>query len=409
MTHSAVARPWRPSQIPNGDVYSCTTCHTTEGPRNVFGLAVEARVTPGSEDPFWDAELAALDSDGDGFTNGEELGDPDGDGTPTPGVEVTHPASPASPNTARISQVATTRVGLRLEWQHGGPPFLVQQRTLDPEAEWTDVLITDVRRAVLPRDANAALLRVQPSSRRRVTPFSVWMNGTAVRPDPVSTQAAGLGSLLLQGRTLNVRIPFHGLSANASAANIHGPAGMDEVADVLVPLPDVPNSTSGVIEGKIDLSALTGEQLAAFSAGRSYVMFSTSTYPDGEIRGQIAPMQLRASLTGSAVRPNPVSTAGTGSARFWLVGNDLTYDVSYANLSAPATLAHLHGPADADGTADVLIPLVAAEGNLGTSGAFFGTVSITPEQLRHLLEGLIYVNIHTGNHPDGEVRGQVIR
>jgi hypothetical protein len=237
----------------------------------------------------------------------------------------------------------------------------------------------------------------------------VGLSGASVRPEPVPTQAAGLGSLLLQGTTLTVRIPFRGLSTNAFAANIHGPAGVDEVAAVLVAFPGVPDATSGVIEGKIDLSVLTGEQRAALNSGKTYVNISTATYPDGEIRGQIAPMQLRASLTGGAERPNPVSTAGTGSAHFWLVGSELTYDVDYANLSAPATAAHLHGPADVDGIADVQIPLEAADGNLGTSGRFFGTVSVTSEQLRQLLEGLVYVNIHTGNHPDGEVRGQVIR
>ena len=39
-------------------------------PRNVFGLAFAAN------NHTWDATLCSLDSDGDGFTNGEELGDP---------------------------------------------------------------------------------------------------------------------------------------------------------------------------------------------------------------------------------------------------------------------------------------------------------------------------------------------
>ena len=58
----------------------CNTCHTSGGgsPRNPFGLAVEARVTPGGSQEFWGPELAALDSDGDGFTNGRELQDPNG-------------------------------------------------------------------------------------------------------------------------------------------------------------------------------------------------------------------------------------------------------------------------------------------------------------------------------------------
>ena len=40
--------------------------------------------------------LAAKDSDGDGSSNGEELGDPDGDGKSTDGAEITNPSNPES-------------------------------------------------------------------------------------------------------------------------------------------------------------------------------------------------------------------------------------------------------------------------------------------------------------------------
>ena len=44
---------------------------------------------------FWSATLAALDSDGDGVTNGQELGDPDGDGTLDASIGVTLPGDPS--------------------------------------------------------------------------------------------------------------------------------------------------------------------------------------------------------------------------------------------------------------------------------------------------------------------------
>jgi hypothetical protein len=102
MVGDAEARGFRSGKIPNVPA-SCNTCHTTGGgtPRNPFGLAVEELVTPNGEEVFWGAELAALDSDGDGFTNGEELGDPDGtwqEGDAAPGTpdEITHPGDPDS-------------------------------------------------------------------------------------------------------------------------------------------------------------------------------------------------------------------------------------------------------------------------------------------------------------------------
>ena len=94
-----LARPWRVSQVPNGNSFRCTLCHVlpnVAGPKNAFGEAVGAVVGRGSRAEFWSATLAQLDSDGDGFTNGQELGDPDGDGTPIPEAQVTHPGDPAS-------------------------------------------------------------------------------------------------------------------------------------------------------------------------------------------------------------------------------------------------------------------------------------------------------------------------
>lgn len=99
-----VSRGWRPSQIPNGSKFSCANCHFNPGgggPRNNFGSAVETRVTPGGQEDFWGTALASQDSDGDGFSNGQELGDPTGSwrpGQPNPGnfSSVSNPGDPNS-------------------------------------------------------------------------------------------------------------------------------------------------------------------------------------------------------------------------------------------------------------------------------------------------------------------------
>jgi len=90
----ADARGFRRGLLPN-DPGGCNACHTTGGgsARNPFGLDVEAIVQGSTRDPFWSADLAALDSDGDGFTNGEELRDPDGDGTPNSRARASRPGS----------------------------------------------------------------------------------------------------------------------------------------------------------------------------------------------------------------------------------------------------------------------------------------------------------------------------
>ena len=84
------ARPCRTTLIPNGGKLSCSNCHINPrggGLRNLFGNAVGPLVGE-SCNVFWSPQLAALDSDRDGRTNGEELQDPEGQwrfGLPQPG------------------------------------------------------------------------------------------------------------------------------------------------------------------------------------------------------------------------------------------------------------------------------------------------------------------------------------
>lgn len=76
------ARPFRVEQIPNGDKHQCLNCHLSMigGARNQFGQEVFNHLTVQNENGNvkWSPQLAALDSDGDGFTNGQELLDPNG-------------------------------------------------------------------------------------------------------------------------------------------------------------------------------------------------------------------------------------------------------------------------------------------------------------------------------------------
>jgi hypothetical protein len=102
-----LARNFRVNEIPNGSVHHCANCHINPaggGPRNAFGQEVERNHLTASGaggHVRWGADLAGKDSDGDGFTNGQELQDPSGDwiaGSPIPGnpTLVSNPGDPTS-------------------------------------------------------------------------------------------------------------------------------------------------------------------------------------------------------------------------------------------------------------------------------------------------------------------------
>lgn len=95
----AKARPFRVSDIPNGAKFSCLNCHgDTKASYNTdFGSDARNYLIPGgvisSQHVNW-TPLCPLDSDRDGWTNGQELGDPDclwKPGDPNPQGLLTNP------------------------------------------------------------------------------------------------------------------------------------------------------------------------------------------------------------------------------------------------------------------------------------------------------------------------------
>jgi|GEM_PF-793757 len=111
------------SDVPNGSVTGCNTCHTAGGgtARNAFGLDVAANLTP-LQNVDW-AALYDLDSDGDGQTNGEELGDPCGAWTGGPAPRTTDISQPGNINSTSAdpnTPVCDPCMGLTLQGECAG-------------------------------------------------------------------------------------------------------------------------------------------------------------------------------------------------------------------------------------------------------------------------------------------------
>lgn len=118
-----------------------------------------------------------------------------------------------------------------------------------------------------------------------------------------------------------------------------------------------------------------------------------------------------AHLSGlNEVGPNASPATGTAFLVYDNVLNTLTTSVTFSGLTAPLTATHIHGPAAIGVNAGVIHFLATTSPPIGlTTGSYNDTwVGLTATQQGWLTGGLLYVNLHTGQFPGGEIRGQVL-
>ncbi|HUR46137.1 MAG TPA: CHRD domain-containing protein [Candidatus Saccharimonadales bacterium] len=113
------------------------------------------------------------------------------------------------------------------------------------------------------------------------------------------------------------------------------------------------------------------------------------------------------SLEGRNVRPIPVTTSasGTASALYQSSVNYLLLNASYSGPSTP-TSAVLCGPAWVNSTGSVLYELTLTT-SASNTGHFGGSFTLTPELTTAFQLGLLYVQVNTSAHPEGELRAQL--
>lgn len=308
-------------------------------------------------------------------------------------------------------QLAAGRTGtnLTVSWTNGVGPFAIRSSADVASDAWELIGFSQAGSMDFPMDESASFVRVAPVSGNFATPFTAWLSGAAERPNPVQTSAIGSGTLSLEGNTLHFNVSYSGLSGAAVAAHIHGPASASGAAGVvldLAPFNGGAFGTNGTLSGS---ATITPELKAMLLTGTTYINIHTPANGGGEIRGQIAPVAFTSALSGDAERPQPVATSATGRGNFMLAGNQLSFNVTYRDLSGAAVAAHIHGPASPDEAAGVMIDLMPhAVGGLGAQGTIAGTVTLDAQQLANVVDGRTYVNIHTPQNGGGEIRGQIL-
>jgi CHRD domain len=120
--------------------------------------------------------------------------------------------------------------------------------------------------------ADMKTVTVQMTEAQEVPPHDGKGNGTAV----FTVDSAA--------KTVAWKVTWEGLSSDAVAAHIHGPAAAGANAGVVINL--APNGMKMPLEGS---ASMTDAQLADLMAGKDYINVHTTVNKGGEIRGQLTP------------------------------------------------------------------------------------------------------------------------
>jgi Cu/Zn superoxide dismutase len=124
-----------------------------------------------------------------------------------------------------------------------------------------------------------------PGAQAQTKTFHADMT-TAQEVPPTAGTGTGKATFTLDPATKELKwtVTYSGLSADATAAHIHGPAAPGANAGVAVNL--APSGVKSPLEGS---ATLTDAQIADLTSGKDYVNVHTVQNKGGEIRGQIKP------------------------------------------------------------------------------------------------------------------------
>lgn len=290
-------------------------------------------------------------------------------------------------------------------------------------------------------------------------------------PEPDGTTdspATGFGHFVFDplAERLDFAISWSGLDGDLTKLHVHGAAEPEEsdpnhLFEILNSVQDVIDAEvdprDDVFVGSIPLSedampcadeagtttTAAAGTLACLREGLAYVNVHTTSFPMGEIRGQIVPLpqpaRFRLATSADRVRngPGPGGTTtseatGSGLVTYDRVAGTLAYRFSWVGLEGDLTKLHVHGPAGAEASnpnhlfemLNAVQDVIDAELD-PRDDVFEGAIALPADGLECeeeagdtetaaaatlpcLLERRAYLNVHTTSYPMGEIRGNVV-
>ncbi len=230
--------------------------------------------------------------------------------------------------------------------------------------------------------------------------------GTNLNPGeevPGPGEADAEGAMTLEGLADGTTIcgfGFYGGAEQPMAAHIHkGKKGV--AGPIVVTLPPFQDIFSDGCVGGLDPKLVAD---IAANPTDYYVNIHTDSHPNGAVRGQLESFHaLSTTLSGSEEVPGPGDPEGAGDAHVTMIGdNRICVDI-HVNGTAKPIAAHIHQAADGvAGSIVVMLPTPIFNSSNGCQDidpALYNQLASAPEGF--------YVNVHTGDFPNGAVRGQL--
>ena len=108
---------------------------------------------------------------------------------------------------------------------------------------------------------------------------------------------------------------------------------------------------------------------------------------------------------GQIVPPNASTATGFVVVNLNTAETEITVNYTFSGLGSNASAAHIHGPGAAGVDAPPIFTLSPQVTTTG--GQLLVNFSVSPVQVEDLKLGLWYLDIHSTNFPNGEIRGQL--
>lgn len=223
--------------------------------------------------------------------------------------------------------------------------------------------------------------------------FVFHLSGDQEVPASGSTARGGCYGQFNAGSSTLSLVCTHNVSSPAVAHVHRGAAG--EIGPVVFDMGDPASPMEATW-------VMTPADVSDLLAGRLYLNIHAAGRPEGEIRGQMLTRTVDSfdfPASGAQEVP-PTDSAATGAC-----SANLSDDASFVSVSCThdvdgVTSTHLHvAPPGVDG------PVIFDFANTNPFGA---DVPLTPRLVADFAAGFLYVNIHSADYEDGEIRGQLI-